>query len=106
MQTNTSDPTIVVWRINPALENVLMQFQDIALGQEPHVRVRLMGHKIWTQAGNQILYLDGQAFGEPGVGGDGAPRIDLIRPSGGGVKASDFESWFYVGTQRATKPPL
>jgi hypothetical protein len=106
MQTNTSDPTIVVWRINPALQNVLMQFQDIAPGQEPRVRVRLMGHKIWTQAGNQILYLDGQAFGEPGVRSDGTPRIDLIRPSGGGAKASDFESWFYLGIQHETEPPL
>jgi len=96
------DPMTVVWKPNPTLMKALVSFQGVAASQKPRVRVRLMGHKIWTQAGNQILYLDGQAFGEPGVRAGGTPGIDLIWPSGNAAKASDFESWFYLGTS----PPV
>jgi len=52
-------------------------------------------------------YLDGQAFGKPGMRADGkTPRIDLNLPSGSGARASDFESWFYVGVEPEPKPPL
>ncbi|MCA1553372.1 MAG: DUF6519 domain-containing protein, partial [Chloroflexi bacterium] len=48
-----------------------------------------------------LRYLDGQAFGVPED--KPAPHIGLIFPSGAGVRASDFESWFFVGArQRAT----
>ena len=67
------------------------------------VRVTLKGHTIFSQHGDDIIYLDGQAFGKPGMRADGkTPRIDLNLPSGSGARASDFESWFYIGT----KPPL
>jgi hypothetical protein len=71
------------------------------------VRVTLKGHTVFSQRGADIICLDGQAFGKTGIRADGkTPRIDLNLPSGNGARASDFESWFYVGTQPDTKPPL
>jgi len=67
------------------------------------VRVTLKGHQIWSQQGEQFIYLDGQAFGKPGLRReDQVPRIDLQFPSGNCARASDFESWFYIG--RAAPP--
>lgn len=70
------------------------------------VRVTLKGHKIWSFQGGQIVYLDGQAFAVPGLRSDGqTPRTDLLFPSGAGVRASDFESWFYLPAQIVPPPP-
>lgn len=69
------------------------------------VRVTLKGHKIWSFQGGQIVYLDGQAFAAPGLRSDGTPRTDLLFPSGEGVRASDFESWFYLPAQIIPPPP-
>jgi len=61
------------------------------------VRLRLKGHVIWRNVNGHPVYLDGQAFGIPGgPQSDGRPRIHLHFPSGNGVRASDFESWFYI----------
>jgi Family of unknown function (DUF6519) len=61
------------------------------------VRVRLKGHVIWHTANGRPVYLDGQAFAMPGGDrGDGRQRLHLQFPSGNGVRASDFESWFYI----------
>jgi hypothetical protein len=71
------------------------------------VRVTLKGHTIFSQRGDDITYLDGQASGKAGRRKDGkTPRIALNLPSGGGVHASDFESWFYIGTEPEPKQPL
>lgn len=70
------------------------------------VRVTLKGHKIWSFQGGQIFYLDGQAFAVPGLRSDGqTPRTELLFPSGAGVRASDFESWFYLPAQIVPPPP-
>ncbi|BFU92804.1 MAG: hypothetical protein NTAFB01_39910 [Nitrospira sp.] len=70
------------------------------------VRVTLKGHKIWSFQGGQSFYLDGQAFAVPGLRSDGqTPRTDLLFPSGAGVRASDFESWFYLPAQIVPPPP-
>ncbi|MGE3154230.1 MAG: DUF6519 domain-containing protein [Nitrospiraceae bacterium] len=70
------------------------------------VRVTLKGHKIWSFQAGQIFYLDGQAFAGPGLRSDGqTPRTDLLFPSGAGVRASDFESWFYLPAQIVPPPP-
>lgn len=70
------------------------------------VRVTLKGHKIWSVEGEQLMYLDGQAFAKPGVQSDGrTPRTDLLFPSGIGMRASDFESWFYLPAQMTAPPP-
>jgi Family of unknown function (DUF6519)/Domain of unknown function (DUF4815) len=61
------------------------------------VRVRLKGHVIWYYVNARPVYLDGQAFALPGGDrGDGRHRLHLQFPSGNGVRASDFESWFYI----------
>ncbi|MBX3329168.1 MAG: hypothetical protein KF722_02110 [Nitrospira sp.] len=70
------------------------------------VRVTLKGHKIWSVEGGQLVYLDGQVFAKPGVQSDGrTPRTDLLFPSGIGMRASDFESWFYLPAQMVSPPP-
>jgi hypothetical protein len=107
-QANPSDPTLVVWQVNPNpnLQNALLRFQDVSKGQEPRVRVPLMGSKIWTPADKSSLYLDGQVFGKAGMRADGqTPRVDLDLPSGSGARATDFESWFDLGVVE-TKAPL
>ena len=70
------------------------------------VRITLKGHKIWSFQGGQIFYLDGQVFAAPGLRSDGqTPRTDLLFPSGAGMRASDFESWFYLPAQIVPPPP-
>ncbi len=77
--------------------------------QAIQVHVRLKGHLIWNDArgaSGKPRFLDGQAFGQPGLRADGkTPRIDLVFPSGHGAAASDFESWLFVGG-RAQAAPL
>ena len=68
------------------------------------VRVTLKGHVIWSQAGNPPRFLDGQAFGRPVVDANNRARTSLIFPSGDGARASDFESWLYIGTQKRAAP--
>lgn len=80
-----------------------------AAGGPPQVvrmRVSLKANATWSTQGNQRLYLDGQAMGQPGLRADGTtPRVDLVFPSGGSRPASDFESWFYLGAA-PLKPTL
>ena len=77
------------------INNLLLQGLDY--GAFTRVRVRLLGEKIAGGAGNNPLYLDGQAFGKPGTRADHVtPRTDLIFPSGSQLKATDFDSWFYL----------
>jgi len=57
----------------------------------------LKGHVVWRYVNSRPVYLDGQAFGVPGGDrGDGRHLLHLQFPSGDGVRASDFESWFYI----------
>ena len=61
------------------------------------IRVTLKGHFIWTKSGSQLVYLDGQAFGQlDGQRADGTTMTSLVLPSGAGMRASDFESWFFL----------
>ena len=72
-------------------------------GDQKHpvrVRVMLKGSAIWSKDDDRCIYLDGQSFGEPVKVGD--PRIalgvekEMRKRSGAGLRASDFESWFYI----------
>lgn len=61
------------------------------------VRVKLAGRALFSGAGANQIYLDGQAFGTPGVRADQVTaNVALQLPSGNSAKASDFESWFYL----------
>jgi hypothetical protein len=60
------------------------------------VRVRLLGHSIFSGSGTARVFLDGQSYGKPAVHADGTQRIDLQLPSGHSEKANDFEGWFYI----------
>ncbi|GAC1392963.1 MAG: hypothetical protein NVS4B11_00540 [Ktedonobacteraceae bacterium] len=66
----------------------------------PLVRVTLKGHHIWGSHDGRLIYLDGQTYSEPGVFLDKTEQREhrnaLKFPSGGGAKAHDFESWFYL----------
>jgi hypothetical protein len=66
--------------------------------------VTLKGHVIWSQAGNPRRFLDGQAFGQPVVDADNQTHTALIFPSGDGARASDFESWLYIGGRKQRTP--
>jgi len=101
-------------KISIQSDSILLQLSDELKTLERRIRealvrmrVTLKGHTIFSQRGTDIVYLDGQAFGRPGTRTDGkTPRIDLNLPSGNGARASDFESWFYIGAQPDIKPPL
>jgi len=88
------------WSVAPdelqRIEALIMPL--LRLQQILRVRVTLKGHAIWSmqEKPRLRLYLDGQAFGEPDKRIDGTPRTALHFPTGAGVRASDFESWFYL----------
>ncbi len=78
------------------------------------LRVTLKGRCIWSAVNSDVtrdansgalVYVDGQAFGQPGKRRDGSSRIALTLPSGSGDTGSDFESWFFVGGAKS-RPPL
>jgi len=73
----------------------------------PRLLVFLKGSLIWRddKRGSR-RYLDGQAFGAPGIRADGTVNTGLTFPSGAGTKASDFESWFYIGRTQTPAVPL
>ncbi|MEA3335587.1 MAG: DUF6519 domain-containing protein [Chloroflexota bacterium] len=83
---------------------------SLAAIQDPRIirlRVVLKGHVVWGDFGQRRLFLDGQAFGRPDLRGvDNSVRTALELPSGNGERASDFESWFFLGTEGDTPEPL
>jgi hypothetical protein len=98
------DRNVIIWRPGPVLRERLASLLQNGIAR---VRVRLQGHTIWSDQGATRRYLDGQAFGFPvSVEGARKGRIGLQFPSGNGVRASDFESWFYIGNVNAPPTPL
>ena len=94
----------VQWMPRSAGNNSLLAL--VALQPFVRVHVTLKGSCIWSKSGDKLIYLDGQALGQPGLQSDNkTPRIDLVFPTGGCARASDFESWFYAQT-RPTAAPL
>ncbi|MEP6762805.1 MAG: DUF6519 domain-containing protein [Gemmatimonadaceae bacterium] len=79
----------------------------IAASGEIRLRVTLKGHLIWSDPKTSVkrVFLDGQAFGQPDLRADGkTSRIAYAFPSGSHVRASDFESWFFVGGKAQPTP--
>jgi Family of unknown function (DUF6519) len=78
------------------LLGLINTFQALRMPRAPYMRARVKGHVVSSQQGDQSVYLDGQAFGRPDVRSDlmKTPRTALTFPTGAGVAASDFESWF------------
>ena len=61
------------------------------------MRVRLLGEGVYGTGPNGTIYLDGSSFGQTGKRtADGSPCVSLALPSGNSLKASDYESWFYL----------
>ena len=63
------------------------------------LRVALNGAVVWSNQGDQRLYLDGSSRGQEGLRSDGSQRVDLIFPSGDARRSSDFQSWLFVQLQ-------
>lgn len=80
------ESTTVIWNVR--LRQQLSELLDNR--RSTRMRITLKGNAIWSKYNNQLLYLDGQAFGRPAQRGG---QVDLEFPSGVGLKASDFESW-------------
>lgn len=82
--------------LSQALLDIINTFQALKIQRAPYMRVTLKGHATSSQQGDQLVYLDGQAFGQPGVRSDltQTARTALAFPTGAAVAASDFESWF------------
>ena len=79
----------------------------IAPSGEIRIRVALKGHLIWSdpKTSAKRVFLDGQAFGQPDLRADGKnPRIAYAFPTGSHVRASDFESWFFIGGKAQPAP--
>ncbi|MEP6779520.1 MAG: DUF6519 domain-containing protein [Gemmatimonadaceae bacterium] len=79
----------------------------IASSGEIRLRVTLKGHLIWSdpKASAKRVFLDGQAFGQPDLRADKKnPRIAYAFPTGSHVRASDFESWFFIGGKAQPAP--
>lgn len=104
VSVNADSPNVIQWR---PTANVIERLRAILDRPTPiRVRVTLKGHTIWSDAIGTRRYLDGQAFGTPAQRVERVPRIALEFPSGDGVRASDFESWFYLGRARVPSKPL
>jgi hypothetical protein len=75
----------------------LMLLQGVGYFSFARARVRLSGHDIFAGSGANQVFLDGQTFGAPGFRADKVtPCTSLTFPSGASLKASDFESWFFL----------
>ncbi len=99
----TTDPTAntIKWAMGRTILRFLSQFATglgslADTGEFMRARVTLKGHTTRGADPRTPLFLDGQCFGTAATRSGGAPRTDLILPSGNGAKASDFESWFYL----------
>jgi hypothetical protein len=102
-----NDARTIVWRWIPPANvtgrsvNRLITRPVAAATIEYRVNVTLRGRVIWQQTGRDLIHLDGQAFAQPDI--DPVTknvRADLVLPSGASVRASDFESWFFLRNER------
>jgi hypothetical protein len=76
------------------LNSALKSTSPIGFGR---MRVRLLGGAVYADGAAGSIYLDGLSFGETGSRTvDGSPCVNLATPSGSSLKASDYESWFYL----------
>jgi hypothetical protein len=87
--------------LNTALKLTFGYDYPPSVPENLRMRVVLKGHMIWMFQGVNQLHLDGAAFGQPFVRVDGLPGTSLILPSGSGARASDFESWLFLGIDAA-----
>lgn len=61
------------------------------------MRIKLPGEGVYGSGANGNIYLDGESFGNTtSRTADGSPCVGLTVPSGNSLKASDYESWFYL----------
>ncbi len=85
----------VFGQLYASLEQLLENLAD--RGVFIRARVTLKGRTIRGAGALSGQFLDGQAFGAAATRTDGTtPRTTLQFPSGDSVRASDFESWFFV----------
>jgi Family of unknown function (DUF6519)/FG-GAP-like repeat len=96
----TPGSNLASWTVQPpGYEFIRYLSESSQYGSSPQLRVRvtLKGRDIWSRSEQDMLHLDGQVLGKPGVSAWGnTPRTDLSLPSGLKAEASDFESWFWL----------
>lgn len=101
------DGNVIRWQAQQNLQQALSQIFDRLGKNSLRVRVTLKGHTIWSAQSEPRIYLDGQAFGLPDrTTGRARARIALKFASGDHARASDFESWFYLGQAPVAVKPL
>ena len=113
VSVDENDPTTIVWRIvqkNQAPVNDVPGMAALFAGHADHpaaiaivqrnvfrIHVTVKGRLISRPGNDGRVYLDGQVFGAPVARTATDVRTSLTFPSGDGARASDFESWFYLG---------
>ena len=108
-----SDPATIVWRlvqtVRPGLTDrpgfgatmggrAVNLTTAVITRNQFRMHVTVKGRLISRPTNQGRIYLDGQVFGTPVVRAADDVRMILSFPSGDGVRASDFESWFYLGS--------
>jgi hypothetical protein len=84
------------------LDTVFGQMDRLERGDHLLAHLRLDGNFIWSGVEPRV-YLDGDAFGLPGLGGTTA--LDLKAGSGDGHRGGTFEMWFRL-VARAVTPSV
>ncbi len=95
--------------LNPGILNPAIVVERAVAPAQSQLRlnVTLRGSFIWRAEGRKRIYLDGETLGVPVTDpGSQQVRTGLDLPSGDGRRASDFESWFFLGTGRPAPQPL
>jgi hypothetical protein len=104
-----SDSQTIVWRWDPQIGTpggitIGRRIVDLSAAAAPtsfRINVTVRGHFVWHQTASQLIHVDGQAFAQPETDpATGRVQSALVLPSGAGVRASDFESWFFISQKR------
>ncbi|MCC7362764.1 MAG: hypothetical protein IT303_00185 [Dehalococcoidia bacterium] len=111
------DPQSILWRWDPSANGISNVANGVGLSTfsaraaanlaEYRINVTLRGRLVWHQAGRELIHVDGQAFARPEPDpATGEVRSALALPSGAGHRGSDFESWFFLRSQRTDAKTL
>jgi Family of unknown function (DUF6519) len=100
----TVEERVVTWQADSRYTGRVAPQTYAASYELPPARVRIVlrGQSIWAE-GPRRRYLDGITFGRS-IDDGGRRRTGLILPSGDGLPASDFESWFFISSGLALIP--
>jgi len=81
-------------------QRLFTEMERLKRGDRLLARLTLKGNFIWARD-NPAVYLDGEAFGEPG-----GQHTELRLRSGDGGPGGDFKMWFWVVKPRGSAPDI